>query len=102
VAAPQRKWLQRIGEQLAVETIVDREALGEGELRSQGGGFDRLNKQLEGKLEDFRRSPLGAVPTLHGSLAPEFPRICTGRRGGGEEEREESPRLPVQILAETS
>ena len=48
---PQRKWLERIGKQLKVETIVDREALDEGEFKNQGGGFDRLNKQFNGELE---------------------------------------------------
>lgn len=50
---PQRKWLERIGKQLKVETIVDRAALDEGEFRNQGGGFDRLNKQFEGKLDEI-------------------------------------------------
>ncbi|MEO7328019.1 MAG: type I restriction-modification system endonuclease, partial [Minicystis sp.] len=50
---PQRKWLERIGKQLKVETIVDREALDEGEFRNQGGGFERLNKQFEGKLDEI-------------------------------------------------
>jgi type I restriction enzyme, R subunit len=48
---PQRKWLERIGQQLKVETIVDREALDEGEFKNQGGGFDRLNKQFDGNLD---------------------------------------------------
>jgi type I restriction enzyme, R subunit len=50
---PQRKWLDRIGKQLKVETIVDHEALNEGEFKNQGGGFDRLNKQFDGKLDDI-------------------------------------------------
>jgi type I restriction enzyme R subunit len=50
---PQRKWLERIGKQLGVETIVDRAALDEGEFQAQGGGFERLNKQFEGKLEEI-------------------------------------------------
>ena len=49
----QRRWLERIGKQLKVETIVDREALDEGEFRNQGGGFDRLNKQFDGKLDEI-------------------------------------------------
>ena len=47
---PQRKWLERIGKQLKVETIVDREALDRGEFKAQGG-FNRLNKVFGGKLE---------------------------------------------------
>ncbi|MGA7934029.1 MAG: type I restriction-modification enzyme R subunit C-terminal domain-containing protein [Kovacikia sp.] len=49
--APQRKWLERIGKQLKVEVIVDRESLDTGEFRTQGGGFDRLNKLFNGQLE---------------------------------------------------
>jgi type I restriction enzyme R subunit len=49
---PQRKWLLRIGKQLEVETIVDRAALDEGEFKNQGGGFERLNKQFDGKLDE--------------------------------------------------
>ena len=47
---PQKRWLQRIGKQLKVETIVDREALDRGEFRAQGG-FQRMNKVFGGKLE---------------------------------------------------
>lgn len=48
--APQRQWLQRIGQQLRVETVVDREALDRGQFKSQGG-FNRINKVFDGKLE---------------------------------------------------
>lgn len=47
---PQRKWLERIGKQLRVETVVDREALNRGEFRAQGG-FNRINKVFDGQLE---------------------------------------------------
>ncbi len=47
---PQRKWLARIGQQLRVETIVDREALDRGQFRT-AGGFSRINKAFDGKLE---------------------------------------------------
>ena len=47
---PQRKWLERIGKQLKVEYIVDREALDEGAFKTQGG-FKRINKVFDGKLE---------------------------------------------------
>lgn len=50
---PQRKWLERIGKQLKAETIVDREALDKGEFKTQGGGFDRLNKVFGGDLENI-------------------------------------------------
>jgi type I restriction enzyme R subunit len=47
---PQRKWLERIGQQLRAETIVDREALDRGQFKSHGG-FNRINKVFDGKLE---------------------------------------------------
>lgn len=47
---PQRKWLDRIGQQLRAEFIVDREALDRGQFKSQGG-FQRINKVFDGKLE---------------------------------------------------
>ncbi|TBR56546.1 type I restriction-modification system endonuclease [Westiellopsis prolifica IICB1] len=50
---PQRKWLERIGKQLKVETIVDKEALDQGEFKIQGGGFVRLNKAFNGRLEEI-------------------------------------------------
>ena len=47
---PQRQWLQRIGEQLKKELVVDRQALDDEPFR-QHGGFNRLNKQFNGELE---------------------------------------------------
>ncbi len=47
---PQRKWLDRIGQQLRAEFIVDREALDRGQFKTQGG-FNRINKVFDGKLE---------------------------------------------------
>lgn len=49
--APQRKWLDRIGKQLEVETVVDREALDHGQFKAEGG-FAQLNKAFDGKLGD--------------------------------------------------
>lgn len=49
---PQRQWLQRIGEQLKKEIVVDRQALDD-EPFKQHGGFNRLNKQFNGKLENI-------------------------------------------------
>jgi type I restriction enzyme R subunit len=46
----QRKWLQRIGEQLLREVVVDRASIDEEPFRAQGG-FQRLNKVFGGKLE---------------------------------------------------
>jgi type I restriction enzyme, R subunit len=50
--APQRKWLQRIGEQVTREFIVDREALDQEPFQSDGG-FNRLNRIFEGQLESI-------------------------------------------------
>jgi len=50
--APQRQWLERIGKQLTQETVVDRDALDRGQFAAQGG-FDRLNKIFDGKLEQI-------------------------------------------------
>jgi type I restriction enzyme R subunit len=47
---PQRKWLKRIAEQVAREIVVDREALDHEPFRAHGG-FKRLNKVFEGRLE---------------------------------------------------
>ena len=47
---PQRQWLRRIGEQLVQEIVVDREALDQEPFRAEGG-FKRLNKVFDGKLE---------------------------------------------------
>ena len=49
---PQRKWLERIGKQLKKEYIVDRDAFDQGAFREQGG-FKRINKVFEGKLESI-------------------------------------------------
>lgn len=49
--APQDKWLQRIGEQLKIETIVDKASLDRGQFQAIGGGFQRLNKLFDGRLE---------------------------------------------------
>ena len=47
----QRKWLKRIAEQMKATTVVDREALDRRPF-SEHGGFTRLNKLFDGKLED--------------------------------------------------
>ena len=48
---PQRRWLERIGKQLELETIVDRESLDRGQFQAEGG-FQRLNKIFGGQLEE--------------------------------------------------
>ena len=47
----QRQWLERIGKQLVKEVVVDRAALDSGQFRAEGGGFDRLNKVFDGRLQ---------------------------------------------------
>jgi len=44
--------LERIGKQLKVEVVVDREALERGQFQAEGG-FTRLNKVFDGKLEQL-------------------------------------------------
>ena len=51
--APQRKWLERIGQQLKLEVIVDRNALDQGQFKAQGGGFERMNRMFEGRLAEL-------------------------------------------------
>jgi type I restriction enzyme R subunit len=48
--APQRQWLTRIGEQLRKEVVVDKEALDHGAFAGHGG-FTRLNRIFDGRLE---------------------------------------------------
>lgn len=47
---PQRQWLKRIAEQIQREIVVDREALDQEPFRDDGG-FRRLNKIFDGRLE---------------------------------------------------
>lgn len=47
---PQRTWLERIGNQLRAQSVVDRRLLDEGSFKDQGG-FDRLNRVFGGELE---------------------------------------------------
>lgn len=46
----QRRWLDRIADQMKVETVVDRASLDSAQFRAQGG-FPRLDKVFEGRLE---------------------------------------------------
>jgi len=49
---PQKKWLKRIAEQVEREIIVDVEALDQ-EPFQKDGGFKRLNRVFDGKLESL-------------------------------------------------
>lgn len=46
----QAKWLERIADQVKVETVVDRASLDHEEFKAHGG-YARLNKLFDGKLE---------------------------------------------------
>jgi type I restriction enzyme R subunit len=50
-AGPQRQWLERIAKQLKAETVVDREALDSGAFL-RDGGFKRINRVFDGKLDE--------------------------------------------------
>jgi type I restriction enzyme R subunit len=47
---PQKRWLRRIGEQVAHEAVVDRDAM-DREPFSNDGGFARINRVFGGELE---------------------------------------------------
>jgi len=49
---PQSKWLDRIAKQVKLETIVDKASLDAGQFKADGG-FARLNKVFDGKLESL-------------------------------------------------
>ncbi len=55
-----RRWLERIGKQLEQETIVDRDALDAGQFKEMGG-FVRLNKVFNGKLETILQDIANAM-----------------------------------------
>ncbi len=65
---PQRKWLDRIGQQLRVEIIVDREALDRGQFKTQGG-FTRIDKVFDGQLETVLGDLQAALWQSPGSAA---------------------------------
>lgn len=52
-SAPQRDWLKRIAAQTKANGLVDREAIDDPDLvfRREGGGFNRLDKIFNGKLQ---------------------------------------------------
>jgi len=49
---PQSKWLDRIAKQVKLETVVDPASLDSGQFKTDGG-FARLNKVFDGKLESL-------------------------------------------------
>ena len=51
---PQENWINRIEKVMLKEVVIDTETLNTGSFKSQGGGFDRLNKKLfNGKLGEI-------------------------------------------------
>ena len=48
---PQRQWLEKIGNQLKLETVMDRDAFEQGLFKSSGG-FARHDKTFDGKLAE--------------------------------------------------
>jgi type I restriction enzyme R subunit len=48
---PQRQWLQRIGQQLTANVVLDRQSFDSGAFKDKGGGWAGLDKTLDGKLE---------------------------------------------------
>ncbi|MFN9648192.1 MAG: type I restriction-modification enzyme R subunit C-terminal domain-containing protein [Pseudanabaena sp.] len=46
----QRKWLERIRDQIIKEVVVDREALDQGNFQ-RNGGFKNINRAFDGQLE---------------------------------------------------
>jgi type I restriction enzyme R subunit len=48
---PQRKWLERIGKAVEQVGVADRNVLDEGQFREEMGGFNRLNRVFDGRLE---------------------------------------------------
>lgn len=56
----QRQWLERIGKQIKENVIIDRESFDAGAFKQQGG-FVRLNKVFEGRLEELLRQIVAIV-----------------------------------------
>lgn len=50
--APQRQWLEAIARQMKKEFVVDHAALDRGAFKTQGGGFARLNRVFDGRLDE--------------------------------------------------
>jgi type I restriction enzyme R subunit len=50
-SAPQRKWLERIGKAVAQVGVADRAMLDEEQFRKETGGFARLNRIFDGRLD---------------------------------------------------
>jgi type I restriction enzyme R subunit len=51
--ATQKKWLNRFEDRLVTESILSKQELNQGDFKSKGGGFERLNKIFEDELESI-------------------------------------------------
>ena len=47
---PQIQWLERIAKQFRENTLVDKDALDQGQFKESGGGYNRLNKIFNGDI----------------------------------------------------
>ena len=47
---PQKQWLERIAKQFRENTLVDKDALDQGQFKESGGGYNRLNKIFNGDI----------------------------------------------------
>ena len=56
----QRQWLERIGKQIKENVVIDHDSFNAGAFQQQGG-FVRLNKVFDGKLEDIVRRLIDSV-----------------------------------------
>ena len=61
----QRQWLERIEKQLVAETVFEREDFDKGAFRAHGG-FDRINKIFQGRLQETLDEINSAVAKLVG------------------------------------
>lgn len=50
---PQENWMNRIEKVMLKEVVIDKETFNTGSFKSQGGGFQRLNKIFNEKLEEI-------------------------------------------------
>lgn len=50
---PQENWLSRIEKVMLKEVVIEKETFNTGSFKTQGGGFDRLNKIFSGNLEEI-------------------------------------------------
>lgn len=57
----QRQWLERIGKQIKENTLLDHELIDTGEAFKDKGGFVRLNRVFDGKLEEILRKIMEVV-----------------------------------------